>query len=84
MRKTPGEPRPLTEDAPDGAGGGRVDLAAVVLDALGQLDEGGVPGEAAFGPRRRKELLGTVVYGRAGVQEGFLGGGDLGRGARQA
>lgn len=42
----------LTEVALDGAARGRVDLATVVLDALGQLDEGGVSGEAPFSAGR--------------------------------
>jgi len=37
---------------PDRTAGGRVHLPPVVLDALGQLDEGGVAGEAALGPGR--------------------------------
>lgn len=40
----------LTEDTLDRTAGGRVDLASVVLNALCQLYEGGVPGETAFSP----------------------------------
>lgn len=39
----------LTQGPLGGAAGGRADLAPVVLDALGHLDEGRVSGEAALG-----------------------------------
>lgn len=42
----------LTEGTLDRTAGGRVNLTTVVLNALGQLYEGGVPGEAAFSPGR--------------------------------
>lgn len=40
----------LTEGTLGRTAGGRIDLATVVLNALGQLYEGGVPGEAALTP----------------------------------
>lgn len=40
----------LTEGTLNRTAGCRIDLAPVVLNALGQLYEGGVSGEAAFGP----------------------------------
>lgn len=39
----------LTQGPLGWAAGGRADLAPVVLDALGHLDEGRVSGEAALG-----------------------------------
>lgn len=35
----------------DRTAGGRVDLASIILNALGELYEGRVASEAAFGPR---------------------------------
>lgn len=35
----------------DRTAGGRVDLASIILNALGELYEGWVASEAAFGPR---------------------------------
>lgn len=39
----------LTKGTFDGTAGGGVDLAAVILDLLGELYQGGVTGEAALG-----------------------------------
>ena len=65
----------------DGTAGGRVDLAPVVLDALYQLYEGGVPGETAFSPRWGKEFFGTVVH--TWFQNIFLPARTFNRGAPQ-
>ena len=71
----------LTGGTLERTAGGRADLAPVVLNALGQLHEGGVPGEAAFSSGRWKQVFGTVVYRRAGLQHTLLLRGAFGCGA---
>lgn len=56
----------------DRTAGGRVDLASIILNALGELYEGRVASEAAFGPRWREEIFGTVVGGRTWFKYAFL------------
>ena len=62
----------LTERTLDRTAGGWADLAAVFLNALGQLYEGGVSGEPVFSSRWRKEFFGTIFYRWTGLQDAFI------------
>ena len=55
-------PPGLTQGASDWTCWGRVDLSPVILDALGQFDEGGVSGEGALGPGRGEQIFGAVIH----------------------